>query len=57
MNDFVIVKADFKSFFDNVKSKYVYEKYILPSIIKSEDKTESWKRISRNHFSVKMPMF
>lgn len=38
MNDFVIVRADFKSFFDSVKSEYVYEKYILPSIIKREDK-------------------
>ena len=38
MNDFVIVRADFKSFFDSVKSEYVYEKYILPSIITREDK-------------------
>lgn len=38
MNDFVIVRADFKSFFDSVKSQYVYDKYILPSIIKREDK-------------------
>ena len=38
MNDFVIVRADFKSFFDSVKSEYVYEKYILPSIVKREDK-------------------
>lgn len=38
MNDFVIVRADFKSFFDSVNSKYVYKKYILPSIIKREDK-------------------
>ncbi len=38
MNDFVIVRADFKSFFDSVKSEYVYKKYILPSIIKREDK-------------------
>lgn len=38
MNDFVIVRADFKSFFDSVKSEYVYEKYILSSIIKREDK-------------------
>ena len=38
MNDFVIVRADFKSFFDSVKSEYVYEKYILPSIIKREGK-------------------
>lgn len=38
MNDFVIVRADFKSFFDSVKSRYVYEKYILPSLIKREDK-------------------
>lgn len=38
MNDFVIVRADFKFFFDSVKSEYVYEKYIRPSIIKREDK-------------------
>jgi len=38
MNDFVIVRADFKSFFDSVKSEYVYQKYILPSVIKREDK-------------------
>lgn len=38
MNDFVIVRADFKSFFDSVKSEYVYEKYILSSIIKREDR-------------------
>lgn len=38
MNDFVIVRADFKSFFDSVKSEYVYEKYILTSIIKREEK-------------------
>ena len=38
MNDFVIIRADFKSFFDSVNSKYVYEKYILPSILKREDK-------------------
>lgn len=38
MNDFVIVRADFKSFFDSVKSEYVYEKYIMSSIIKREDR-------------------
>lgn len=38
MNDFVLVRADFKSFFDSVNSEYVYNKYILPSIIKREDK-------------------
>lgn len=38
MNDFVIVRADFKSFFDSVISEYVYKKYILPSTIKREDK-------------------
>lgn len=38
MNDFVIVRADFKSFFDSVNSNYVYDKYILPSIIPREDK-------------------
>ena len=38
MNDFVIVRADFKSFFFCVNSKFVYEKYILPSLIRREDK-------------------
>ena len=38
MNDFVIVRADFKSFFDSVKSEDVYKRYILPSILKREDK-------------------
>ena len=38
MNDFVIVRADFKSFFDSVLSKYVHEKYILTSMIQREDK-------------------
>lgn len=38
MNDFVIVRADFKSFFDSVNSKFVYDNYILPSILKREDK-------------------
>ena len=38
MNDFVIIRVDFKSFFDSVNSKHVYEKYISPSIIKRTDK-------------------
>lgn len=38
MNDFVIVRADFKSFFDSVNSEYVYNKYVLHSIIKRDDK-------------------
>ena len=38
MNDFVIVRADFKSFFNSVHSRYVYEKYILQSILKREEK-------------------
>lgn len=38
MNDFVIIRADFKSFFDSVKSQYVYEKYIRDSFLRRADK-------------------
>lgn len=38
MNDFVIVRADFKSFFDCVLSEYIYTKYILPSLLTRGDK-------------------
>lgn len=38
MNDFVIVRADFKSFFDSVLSKHVYDQYIRDSLIKRHDK-------------------
>lgn len=38
MNDFVIVRADFKSFFDSVLSEYVHKKYILTSMLRREDK-------------------
>ena len=34
MNDFVIVRADFKSYIDSVNSKYVYENYADFDIIK-----------------------
>ena len=38
MNDFVIVRIDFKSFFDSVKTEYVYEKYIRMSLMQRIDK-------------------
>lgn len=38
MNDFVIIRADFKSFFDSVLSRFVYEKYVLPSLLHRGDK-------------------
>lgn len=38
MNDFTIIRADFKSFFDSVLSHFVYEKYILPSLLHRGDK-------------------
>lgn len=38
MNDFVIIRADFKSFFDSVLSRFVYEKYVLTSLLSREDK-------------------
>jgi len=38
LNDFVIIRADFKSFFDNVISKYVYTNYIEESSLSRADK-------------------
>ena len=38
MNDFVIIRADFKSFFDSVLTKHVYDKYIRCSMLPREDK-------------------
>lgn len=38
MNDFIIIQADFKSFFDSVLSRFVYEKYLLPSLLPRGDK-------------------
>ena len=38
MNDFVIIRADFKSFFDSVLVKHVYDKYIQDSLLKRYDK-------------------
>ena len=38
MNDFVIIRADFKSFFDSVLTRHVYEKYIQESMLKRSDK-------------------
>lgn len=34
MNDFVIIRADFKSFFDSVLSRHVYNRYIKESSLK-----------------------
>ena len=38
MNDFVIIRVDFKSFFDSVLTKHVFEKYIKESKLKRYDK-------------------
>lgn len=38
MKDFVIVRADFKSFFDSIMPKFVYENYIALSQIHRDDK-------------------
>lgn len=38
MNDFVIVRADFKSFFDSVLVQYVYDNYIKDSLLKRNEK-------------------
>lgn len=38
MNDFVIIRADFKSFFDSVLSMHVYDRYIKESIVLRRDK-------------------
>lgn len=38
LNDFVIVRADFKSFFDSVYTNHVYEKYIKNSLLTRKDK-------------------
>lgn len=38
LNDFVIVRADFKSFFDSVLTKHVYEQYIKTSLLARKDK-------------------
>lgn len=38
MNDFVIIRADFKDFFNSVSARHVYEKYIRNSILRRTDK-------------------
>ncbi|MDS1004734.1 hypothetical protein P9J83_14695 [Clostridium sporogenes] len=38
MNDFVIIRADFKSFFDSVLTEHVYNKYIRESVMSRSDK-------------------
>lgn len=38
MNDFVIIRADFKSFFDSILAEHVYEKYIRQSLMSRGDK-------------------
>lgn len=38
LNDFIIIRADFKSFFESVPTKYVYEKYIKESALKRHEK-------------------
>lgn len=38
LNDFVIIRADFKSFFDSVMTKHIFEKYIKESLLQRKDK-------------------
>lgn len=38
MNDFVIIRVDFKSFFDSVLVKHIYDNYIRDSMLKRQDK-------------------
>lgn len=38
LNDFVIIRADFKSFFDSVLTKHIYERYIKNSLLERKDK-------------------
>lgn len=38
LNDFVVIRADFKSFFESVQTKDVYNKYIKYSSMKRKDK-------------------
>ncbi len=38
MNDFIIIRADFKSFFDRVLTKHVYNQYICASLMSRSDK-------------------
>ncbi|MFQ8873247.1 MAG: hypothetical protein ACLR7J_11735 [[Ruminococcus] torques] len=38
LNDFVIIRADFKSFFDSVLTQHVYERYIKNSLMERRDK-------------------
>lgn len=38
MNDFVIIRADFKSFFDSVLTEHVFDKYIKESMLRRQDK-------------------
>lgn len=38
LNDFVVIRFDFQSFFDSVPSKFVFKKYILESTLPRKDK-------------------
>lgn len=38
LNDFVIIRADFKSFFESVLTEHVYERYIKTSLMERRDK-------------------
>lgn len=38
LNDFVIIRADFKSFFDSVLTQHVYERYIKNSLMERRDR-------------------
>lgn len=38
LNDFCVIRFDFKSFFDSVRTRYVYEEYFLSSNLRRRDK-------------------
>lgn len=38
LNDFVIIRADFKSFFDSIIAKYIYVQYLEQSALSRKDK-------------------
>lgn len=50
LNDFIIVRADFRSFFESVIPKHVYNKYILMSSLKREEKDTLEKFINTHDF-------
>ena len=50
MNDFVLIRVDFKSFFDSVLTEHVYDKYIKTSMMRRFDKELIEKYIAQFKF-------